>query len=108
VNGFKEGVTYYAAITAMADSGEESDYSAELVFCNSNVCLGTKLSLDPSAGCPNGSYTSSWEVVSNGFYDVEKSNDLVNWTVISTVNVQNGILDYNTLFSQENQLHSFA
>lgn len=58
--GFSEGVTYYAAITAYSNTGEESDYSTELSFVYESIDRLVFLEAE------NGVLTAPMQIVTDG------------------------------------------
>ena len=83
IPGLAEGVTYFFAITALNTSGLESGFSNEVNFLPGNHAT----SLSTTA---TGAMALTVRGVIGLSYDIEASQDLKTWTIISTVTIQDG------------------
>lgn len=83
VPGLASGVTYYFAVTALNADGLESDFSNEASFLPG--LQGTRISTSPT-----GELVLTVKGLIGQQYDIEASEDLKNWTIISTVTLGDG------------------
>lgn len=83
VPGLASGVTYYFAVTALDTDGLESDFSNEASFLPG--LQGTRISTSPT-----GEMVLTMKGLIGQQYDIEASEDLKNWTIISTITLGDG------------------
>lgn len=97
VSQLESGKTYYFAVSAIGSTGLESELSSELV-----VVVAPKIpSVAEGVGTPSlsgspGNFAIKMTVTEIGSYVLERSEDLVTWTVVSTTLVTGpGLLEFN-------------
>jgi len=76
VGGLVEGGTYYFAVTAYDDFGDESDYSVETVYI-----VPGYLTLTPGTN-PGDPFQVRFPVAPSHWYELQVSTDLRNWSTI--------------------------
>jgi hypothetical protein len=76
LGGLLEGKTYFFAVTAYDDSGDESDYSDETVYIVPGLLI-----LTPGA-TPGAPVHLQFPVAPNHWYELQSSADLQTWTTI--------------------------
>ena len=79
IGGLVEGQTYYFAVTAYDDFGDESDFSVETVYIVPGfltLTLGTN---------PGGPLQIQFPVAISHSYELQESQDLQNWNTIWVV-----------------------
>ena len=87
VGGLTEGKTYFFAVTAYDDQGDESDYSDETVYIVPGYLVMTP-------GTTPGSFVRiQFPVTTGHWYEIQSSPDLQTWTTIQKVlgNINNWV-----------------
>ena len=80
VSGLTGGVTYYFAVTAVDTNGLESVFSDEAVY--QQALQAAQISLVP---LPSGQAVFTVNGWQGHSYDLQATEDLMNWTTIGTV-----------------------
>lgn len=83
VPGLENGVTYYFAISAISSTGEESEVSNEVSFLPGLHTTGL-------GAAATGERVLTIRGRIGQRYDIEATEDLITWTVISTVTMGDG------------------
>lgn len=90
VDGLMEGKTYFFAVTAYDNTGEESDYSAETVY----VVPGF-LVITPGVN-PGDPIRVQFPVAPAHWYELQVSSDLQTWTTVwQTLGVANNWVEFD-------------
>lgn len=91
VSGLSTGVVYYFAMTAIGPEGLESVLSNETSY-RQELPEGAQMRI---LGVSGGPFVLTVSGTSSRAYDIEATEDLVNWTVIGTVTLDaEGSLDF--------------
>jgi hypothetical protein len=90
ISNLVQGVTYYFAITAVNADGQESDYSDEVSYSTEPPQAPPQSVQVQPYRQADGSVLLSITGPPNDSYDIEATEDFINWTVIGTVPLDAG------------------